>query len=331
MQKAKMQNYSRHIASIGALLAGCVACGAGAQSYPTKTVRITSAYASGTGADLMTRLIAEKLSRWWGQGVVVEARPAGNGVLAIEAVKKSTPDGHDILVAGGGHLVISPILFRDLPYDTERDFAPVAALLQAPSMVAVSANGPYNSLGDIINAAKAKPGSVTFATLYIGSTQDIGGVMVELASKTQMLHVAFKENSQIFAAMINGDVGWTLTTIGSGQAFYKAGRIKYLAHTNKTPLAAFAKVPTMDEAGLSGMDFNVWAGFVVPRVTPTDRVAFVSRDINRAMAEADFQERAANLGVVSEVSTPASFGALIRSDIKVYADVIKRGNIKVEQ
>lgn len=331
MKKSRMQSYSRPIAWMGALLAGCVACGAAAQSYPAKTVRITSAYATGTGADLMTRIIAEKLSRSWGQGVVVEARPAGNGVPAIEAVKKSVPDGHDILIAGGGHLVISPILFRDLPYDTERDFASVAVLLQAPSMVAVSSNGPYNSLSDIINAARAKPGNVTFATLYIGSTQDIGGVMVELASKTQMHHVAFKENAQIFAAMINGDVGWTLTTIGSGQAFYKSGRIKYVAHTNKTPLAAFPKVPTMEEAGLSGMDFNVWAGFVVPRATPADRVAFISRDINRAMADADYQEKAANLGLVSEPSTPASFGALIRSDIKVYADVIKRGNIKVEQ
>jgi len=326
-----MNSYKRPVAWVGALLAAGFACGVAAQSYPTKTVRISSAYSTGTGADLLARLVAEKLSRWWGQGVVVEARPGGNGVPAIEAVKKSVPDGHDILVAGGGHLVISPILFRDLPYDTERDFAPVAVLLQAPSMVAVSANGPYNSLGDIINAAKNKPGSVTFATLYIGSTQDLGGVMVELASKTQMLHVAFKENSQIFSAMINGDVGWTLTTIGSGQAFYKAGRVKYVAHTNKTPLAAFPKVPTMEEAGLSGMDFNVWSGIVVARATPADRVAFISRDINRAMAEADYQEKAANLGVVSEPSTPASFGALIRSDIKVYADVIQRGKIKVEQ
>ncbi len=317
--------------SILGALAGVAFAGAAlAQSYPVKTVKITSAYPSGTGPDVTSRMIAEKLTKYWGQGVVVEARPGGNGVIAIEATKKAPPDGYEILVAGGGHLVINPLLIKDLPYDTARDFSSVAALFQAPSMLAVSANGPYNTLGDLLAAARARPGQVGFGTQYIGSTQHLGGVMIEQLSNTKMLHVAFKENAQLFTSLINGDIGWTLTTIATGQSFLKSGRIKYVAHTNKTPLQSFPTLPTIEQAGLPGMDFSVWAGMVVPKATPAERVAFISRDVNRAMAEPDFQTRMATFGFVAESSTPAAFDALIRSDIKLYADVIKRGNIKLD-
>ncbi len=326
-----MQSVSRRMVFLGAVLSGCIVCTVAAQSYPIKTVKITSAYATGTGPDLTSRLIADKLAKYWGQSVVVEARPGGNGVIAVEAVKKAPPDGHEILVAGGGHLVINPVLFRNLPYDTERDFASVAALFKAPSMLAVSATGPYNTLSDILAAAKAKPGQVGFGTQYIGSTQHLGGVMIELLSNTKMLHVAFKENAQLFIALINGDIGWTLTTIATGQSFLKSGRVKYIAHTNKTPLTGFPKLPTMDQAGLAGMDFSVWAGMVVPKATPAERVSFISRDINRAMAEPDFQEKMASFGFVAEPSSPANFDALIKSDIKLYTEVVKKGNVKVEQ
>jgi tripartite-type tricarboxylate transporter receptor subunit TctC len=313
------------------LLSGCLAGTVAAQAYPVKTVKITSAYPSGTGPEITARLIADKLSKYWGQGVVVEARPGGSGLIALEATKKASADGYEILVAGGGHLVINPVLFNDLPYDTERDFAPLAAMFQAPSMVAVSATGPYNSLGDILAAARAKPGQVSYGTQYVGSTQHLGGVMIELLSNTKMLHVSFKENAQLFTAIINGDLGWALTTVATGESFLKAGRIKYIAHTNKTPLPAFPKLPTMEQAGLPGMDFSVWVGMVVPKATPADRVSFISRDINRAMAEPDFQERMASFGFVSPPSSPSSFDALIKSELKLYTDVVRRGNIKVQR
>ncbi|MFM9970717.1 MAG: Bug family tripartite tricarboxylate transporter substrate binding protein [Burkholderiales bacterium] len=324
------RTFSSGASILVAVVAAITAYSVAAQSFPIKTVKITSAYPVGAGPDLTARLIAEKLTKYWGQSVVVEARPGGNGVIAMEAAKKSMPDGYEILVAGGGHLVINPILFKDLPYDTERDFAPVAALFQAPSMLTVSANGPYNSLADILAAARAKPGQIPFGTQYIGSTQHLGGVMIEQLSNTKMLHVAFKENAPLFTALINGDTAWSLTTIATGQPFFKSGRVKYVAHTNKTPLAGFPKLPTMEQAGLPGMNFSVWAGMVVPKATPAERVAFLSRDINRAMAEPDFQEKLTAFGFVAEQSSPANFDALIRSDIKLYTDVIKRGNIKVE-
>ncbi len=325
-----MRQFAYGVLFLGAAVSAMAASTVAAQSFPVKTVKITSAYPSGAGPDLTSRLIAEKLTRYWGQSVVVEARPGGNGIIAIEAAKKSTPDGYEILVAGGGHLVINPVLFKDLPYDTERDFAPVAALFQAPSMLTVSANGPYNSLLDILAAARAKPGQIAFGTQYIGSTQHLGGVIIEQLSNTRMLHVAFKENAPLFTALINGDTAWSLTTIATGQPFFRSGRVKYVAHTNKTPLAGFPNVPTMEQAGLPGMNFSVWAGMVVPKATPGDRVAFLSRDINRAMAEPDFQEKLAGFGFVAEQSSPVNFHALIKSDIKLYTDVIKRGNIKVE-
>ncbi len=330
-RRASMRDCFHSLATLGVLFTACFSASLNAQGFPVKTVKITSAYPSGAGPDLTSRLIAERLTRYWGQSVVVEARPGGNGVIAIEAAKKSAPDGYEILVAGGGHLVINPVLFRDLPYDMERDFAPVVTMFQAPSMLTVSASGPYNSLGDILAAARAKPGQVAFGTQYIGSTQHLGGVIIEQLSNTKMLHVAFKENAPLFTALINGDTAWSLTTIATGQPFYKSGKVKYVAHTNRTPLAAFPKVPTMEQAGLPGMNFSVWAGMVVPRATPPDRIAFISRDINRAMAEPDFQEKVSALGFVAEPSSPANFDALIKSDIKLYTDVIRRGNIKVDQ
>jgi tripartite-type tricarboxylate transporter receptor subunit TctC len=235
-----------------------------------------------------------------------------------------------MLVAGGGHMVINPVTNRSLPYDTERDFAPVAINFQAPSFVAVSANGPYKTMGDIVAAARSNPGKVAAGTQYLGSTQHLTAVMIELMSKTQMLHVPFKENSQLFASLINGDIGWTLATKATADPFVKSGRVRLISHTAKSRLGSHPDLPTLEETGVGRMDSSVWAGIFVPRATPADRVAQINRDIMKAIAEPDFQQRIASMGLELPPHSPADFAQLIRSDFRMYGEVVQRGNIKLE-
>ena len=303
------------------LLAGQAA----AQSFPSRNVRITMPHSSGVAPSIFMRLIAEKLSKQWGRQVVVENKPGASGFIAIEAVKGAPRDGHELLALANSHLTINPALYRQLPYDPEKDFVPVAMALYASFFVTVATNGPYQSVPALIAAAKANPGKITYSSSYVGSPSHLGAADFEYRTGTKMLHVPYKDQSQMYIGIANRDIDWAFSTIGSALSLIKAGRIKVIALAAKKRAAVAPDVPTVEEAGgPAGFEIESWIGIVAPRGTPVEVIRMVNADIGRLMSDPEVLERMNLFGFDPAPMSPEEMAELIRADTKKSAEIVKR-------
>ena len=315
----------------GLMLALAVATSAALAQFPTKTVKIAVPYASGTGPEVLTRLLAEKLSATWGKPVVVEAKPGASGFIAIEGIKNSAPDGHELLIAANGHMAINPALYRELPYDPEKDLTPVAMVYTTPHFLAVASNGPYQSVPALIAAAKANPGKLAYASSYIGSPAHLGSAELEYLTGTQMIHVPFKDQNQAFVSIANGEVTWMFTTLASAMPMMKAGRIKLLAIAAKKRLASQPDIPTLGEAGgPAALDVTAWIGLFAKNGTPRDIVRKINADVTRQLSAPEFVERMRISGWEAAPGTPEQVAEQIRADTKKYAELVRRTGAKAD-
>jgi tripartite-type tricarboxylate transporter receptor subunit TctC len=302
-----------------------------AQSFPSKMVKITAPYSSGAGPAIFMRVMADKLSRTWGQQVIVDSRPGASGFIAIEAVKNAAPDGHEILVVSNAHVAINPALYKKLPYDPEKDFVPVARIYYTPFFITVSTPGPYATVPSLIAAAKANPGKVSYGSSYVGSPSHLGSAEFEYLTGTRMIHVPYKDQSQMYAAIANGDVGWAFSTLASALPLMKAGRLKLLAIAAAKRLKTLPDVPTVEEAGgPAGFEIDSWLALLAPRGTPPDIVRRINAEVNKQLAQPDVLERMQFLGFEPAPSTPEQLAELIRSDTKRYAELVRRTGATAE-
>ena len=222
-----------------------------AQTYPSKVVKITAPYSAGAGPAVFARILAEKLSRAWSQQVLVDPRPGASGFIAIEAVKNAAPDGHELLVVSNAHVAINPALYKKLPYDPDKDFATA---------------GPYQNVRALIAAAKADPRAVTYGSSYVGSPSHLGSAEFEFLTGTKMIHVPFKDQSQMYVSIANGDVGWAFSTLGSALPLIQSGKIKLIAIASKERLKTLPDVLTVEEAGgPAGFEVGSWLALLAPR------------------------------------------------------------------
>jgi tripartite-type tricarboxylate transporter receptor subunit TctC len=304
---------------------------AAAQSFPMRTVRIVSPYPTGAGPDTVARLLAEKIAKSWGQQVIVEARPGGNGFIAIDAVKKATPDGHDVVMLDSGHVAVNPTLFKRLPYDVDRDFAPAALIYRTDFLVAVAADGPYKTVGDLIAAAKRSPGRISYATPFVGSPSHLGSALLEMRTGTQMLHVPFKETSQMVAAVASGEVSWTLSTLATTGPLVRAGKVKLIAIAARSRLPSQPEIPTvLESGGPADYEVNAWVALLAPKATPPGNIAAINREVNRALGEADIRERLATFGFTPLPSSPRELGELIRADTQKYGELVRQTGATID-
>jgi tripartite-type tricarboxylate transporter receptor subunit TctC len=311
-----------------AMLAASAAC---AQSFPSKPVRIMSVFAAGLSPDIYLRVVADKLGRYWGQQVIVEPRPGGNGLVGINALKKAVPDGHELLLLGNVHLTMNPLLVKTPQYDAENDFVPVTYIAQAPFFMYVAGNSPYRSVADIVAAAKKDPEKIIYSTPYSGSPPHLGGAVLALQTGTKMLAVHFKEGSQINTAVVNGDVAFTITTAGSAAPMVKSGHLRTLALAAPQRSPDAPEVPTVEESGgPKGFEVEAWASLVAPRGTPIEVANRIAADIARALAEPDVRERYKALGVLPASTTPADMTRRIRTALKSNAEIVQRLGITAE-
>ena len=307
----------------------------GAQSpgaaFPSRPVRITSPFPTGLTPDVTLRMVAEKLSRTWNQPVIVEARPGGNGLIAIGALKKASADGHELLLLTNAHLSINPHLLKSPPYNAEADFAPVSTMFTAPFFLVVSATGPYKSIQDLVAAARASPGRITYSSPSVGSIPHLGGAMLAHLTGTQMTAVHFKEGAPMFTTIVNGDVSFIVSTAGSAAALIKAGKLRYLAAVRPARYVGEPDVPTVREAGgPPQFDVETWGGVVAPKAVPADVIRRLGADFARALAEPDLRERFRALGFEAKSSTPAEMAALIRSESGRYGELVKKIGITAD-
>jgi tripartite-type tricarboxylate transporter receptor subunit TctC len=302
-----------------------------AQAFPSRTVRINVPFSAGSGPDVFVRVLAERLSKLWGRQVLVDARPGGNGFIAIEAVKKAPPDGHELLIVANSHMAINPNLMKKLPYDPEKDFVPVALLFRNSFFITVASDSPYQSVPALIAAAKANPGKLSYGTPYVGSPPHLGSALFEYLTGTKMIHVPFKDTTQIFISVANGDVSWAFGSVGSTAPIVKTGKLKLIAIGAKSRLPTHPDIPTIEEAGgPPGVLVDAWTGLIAPRGTPEAVVRRINGDIVRQLGEADILERLRILGFEAAPVTPEAFGEIIRSDIKRMGEIIRRVGVTAD-
>jgi tripartite-type tricarboxylate transporter receptor subunit TctC len=296
-----------------------------AQVFPTKTVKITMPHSPGVAPSIFMRLIAEKLAKQWGRQVVVENKPGASGFIAFESMKNAARDGHELLAVANSHMTINPSLYSKLPYDPEKDFVPVAMVLRASFFITVASNGPYQSVPALIAAAKANPGKLTYSSSYVGSPSHLGAADFEYRTGTRMLHVPYKDQSQMYIAIANRDIDWAFSTIGSALSLIKAGRIKVIALAARQRAAIAPDVPTVEEAGgPAGFEIDSWIGLVAPRGTPPEVIRVINTDINRLMADPEILERMNLFGYEPAPATPDEIAELIRVDTRKNAEIVRR-------
>jgi tripartite-type tricarboxylate transporter receptor subunit TctC len=302
-----------------------------AQTYPSKVVKITAPYSAGAGPAVFTRVIAEKLSRAWSQQVLVDPRPGASGFIAIEAVKNAVPNGHELLVVSNAHVAINPALYKKLPYDPDRDFVPVAMFYRTPFFLTVASAGPYQNVRALIAAAKANPGTVTYGSSYVGSPSHLGSAEFEFLTGTKMIHVPFKDQSQMYVSIANGDVGWAFSTLGSALPLIQSGKIKLIAIASRERLKTQPDVPTIEEAGgPAGFEVGSWLALVAPRGTPPDVVQRINAEVNRQLVDSDVKLQLQNFGFEGAPGTPEQLAETIRIEAKKYGELVRRTGATAE-
>ena len=304
---------------------------AAAQGWPAKPVRIVVAYPPGGGIDVMTRQIAERLTQAWGQPVVVENKPGANTIVATDAVAKSAPDGYTVLMTTDATFSINPHLYKKLPFDTQRDFMPVTMLVLLQQMLVAHPALPASTLDELIKLAKAKPGSINYASYGSGSQPHLSGEMLKNKAGIDLVHVPYKGISLAVPAVMAGEVQLTFAGIATSTAPLKAGRIKALAigGTQRSPL--FPQVPTFAELGFPEVETHAWFGFFVPAGSPREAVTRIYQDTKKVLDDPEFrQKQLIDRGYEVVGSGPDEFAAYIRKDSESRARAVKISGARAE-
>ena len=317
-----------------AFLAACLslyATAGSAQTFPTQNVRMISPFPAGSGPDVMARIVGERLGAAWKQGVVIDARPGANGFLAMGAVKQAPPTGYDLLLADVGHLSISPSLFKNLPYDPKDDYVPIGGLYRTAFFVVVGANSPLQSIKDLIAAAAAKPGKVTYGSNSVGGPLHLGAAQVEQVTGTKMLHVPYKEISQLYLAVATGEVDWAMGSLASAGPLLKAGKVRLLAVADNVRSPAQPTIPTFEEANAGkGVVARTWLALLAPKGTPAAVVNTVNHSLNEVLKQKEVADKFSAFGFVPYPTTSAAISTLIDTETVFYADMVKRTGASAE-
>jgi tripartite-type tricarboxylate transporter receptor subunit TctC len=315
----------------GALTAAALPMGAFAQQFPTKPVRIITPFPVGGGPDGVARLVADKLSRAWGQPVVVENRPGGNGFIAIDAFKRGAKDGTDMIVLDNVHLAAYPALFKKLPYDPVKDFDTLLPLFKTYFFFTVATDSKYKTVGDIIADAKAHPGKLNFGSWSIGNPVHLGSEMFASATGIKMEHVLYKETTQLYTSVSTGELAFALGSAATAGPLQRAGKLRFLAVTAPQRNAAFPDVPTVGESGgPKGFEVTGWNAIAVPPGLPPAVTDKIKKDIETALASPDVLEKFKSFGYEPFPQTRDQFNQFVKSETQRFGDVIRKANITLD-
>jgi tripartite-type tricarboxylate transporter receptor subunit TctC len=307
------------VAAVLGLLALNIAC---AQQYPTKPVRCIV----GPGPDALARVIGQKLGEAWGHPVVVDQRGGGGGTISAEVVAKAPPDGYTVLLATGTHLIL-PSLYK-VPYDMQKDFAPVTLVASTPFILAVHPAVPVKSVSELVQLAKAKPGALNYATGGSGTPPHLATELFKSMTGVNMVHVPYKTVAAAITDLMAGQVQVMFTVGPAGLPQVRAGKIRGIAVSTAKRSSFVPELPSVAEAGLAGFDVFGWNGILAPAKTPQPVIAKFHAGVVNALKLADVQQRLEGLGFDPVGNTPEEFGQFIRTDIARWAKLIKSANVK---
>lgn len=313
-----------------ALLLVGIAHGAGAQTYPLKAIHIVIGFAPGGAADVLARTIAQGLSERWSQPVVVENRPGASGMIAAAAVARASPDGYSMLIASPGEIAVNPALYKTIAYDPLRDFIPVTLAGDTPLILLVDPQSPVRTVDDLVRLARSKPGEVTYASAGAGSAPHLAAKYLELLTGTSFLHVPYNGGSQAVAAMLSKDVAFYFSGLPPAVGQIRAGRLRAIAVTGPKRTLLAPDIPTFEELGLKDFDITNWFAVFMPAGTPKAIVAKAQSEIARVLAVPAVRERLAAQGLEAIGSTSEELDRFVHLQSSKYADLIKRGGIRIE-
>ncbi len=315
--------------AVGFVLAALLA-GAQAQNYPSRPIRFIVPIAAGGGADLVARVIAERLSRNLGQQVVVENRAGGGTVIGAELVARSPADGYTWLLGTATSHAINASLVKKLPYDPVKDFAPIALVAVLPQIIVIHPALPAASLKDFIALAKKRPGEILFGSPGNGSNNQLGAEMLNIVAGIKTLHVPYKGAGPAITDLLAGHLQFMFTTIPPALPQVKAGRLRALAVAGAKRSALLPELPTTAEQGARGVEAASWNGILLPAGVPRDIITRLHAEIGVVMKQPEVIERLAGAGVEAAMTSPEEFAAYIESETARYAKVVKSSGARVD-
>ncbi|MDO5289643.1 MAG: tripartite tricarboxylate transporter substrate binding protein [Pseudomonadota bacterium] len=301
-----------------------------APAWPAKPVRLIVPFPAGGGTDAIARELANTLSTTAGYTFVMENKPGSGGNLGVDAAAKAAPDGYTFVLGQTSNLAINPTLYSKLPYDPRKDLTPVSLVASAPLALVVAANSPFKTLDDIIQAAKAKPGSVNYATSGNGTVAHLTAELLQKEAGVQMTHVPYKGAAQGATDVIGGLVQVYVSSIPTLMGYIKNGKMRPIAVTSAKRADDLPQVPTVAESGYKGFEAVTWFGVLGPAQLPAPIVAKFNADIQKALQDPKLRERLGSQGAEVTGSTAAQFGQLIQGDLTRWAGIVKASGAKVE-
>ena len=297
--------------------------------FPSKPVHIVVPFTAGGSADFFARLIGQRLAEVWNQQVVVDNRPGASTVIGTQFVARSPADGHTILVMANS-FTINPSLRATLPYDNNKDFAPITQLVTSSNVIVVHPSVPAKTLAEFVALARAKPGSLNYSAVGPGTTQHVAAEMFKLAAKIDMAYVPFAGGAPAVLAVLGGHVGVSVANVQEVVTHVEAGKLRALVVTSRERDPALKNVPTALESGFPDYVVTTWWGFVAPGGTPADVVAKISSDTGRVLKMPDISAKLVAQGLYAAPSTPSQFEAHIHAETARYAKIVKEAGIKAE-
>ena len=321
------------LAALESIVLACalaLALPASAQSFPSRPAKLVVPFPPGGPLDTTGRAIAQKLTEAWGQSVVVENKPGAGGNIGADLVAKSPPDGYTVVMGALSTHAVNPSLYPKMPYDAQKDFAPITLVAITPNVLVVNPALPVHSVKELVAYAKAHPGKLSFGSGSNGSAGHLAGELFKVDAGVDMVHIPYKGAAPAMQALLAGDTQLMFDNLASAMAQVKAGKLRALAVTTAQRSKLAPDLPTMAEAGVPGFDISTWFGLLAPAGTPPEVVAKWNADVTKILSAPDMRERLAAQGAEAAPDSPAEFTRFIASELAKYARIVKASGAKVD-
>ena len=302
-----------------------------AESYPSRPVRMILPVAPSGGSDITARAIAPKLIEYLGQQVIIDNRPGGGGTVGMSLAARAAPDGYTFIQSSIGPTAVDQSLHSKMPYDTVKDFTPIARAVSALNILVVHPSLPVHSVKDMIDYAKKNSGKLNYGSSGLGHADHLAGELFNSMVGVKMQHIAYKGGAPAMTELLGNNIQLIFSTVSTAVSFIKAGRIRPIAVTSAKRVSLFPDIPTVAEGGLPGFEVDNWYCFLGPRGMPKPIVARLHRDLNRALEQPDVKQRLESFGIFPFLlPTPEAFGDYVKAEIKKYAKVVADAGIKAD-
>jgi tripartite-type tricarboxylate transporter receptor subunit TctC len=327
--KTSLQTQRRGIVVACTLALGLFANSAMAQAWPAKPISLVVPFPPGGTTDVLARALAEKLSVALGQTVIVESKPGAGATLGADYVAKSKPDGYTLLM-GAVHHTIASSVYKKLPYDFQKDFAPITTVALVPNVLVVNAANPAKTVKELVAQAKTEPNKLAYGSNGNGTAQHLIGTQFENASGAQILHVPYKGSGPLTTDLLGGQISMSFDTITPVLQHIQAGKLRALAVTTAKRASALPDVPTLDESGMKGFDIGTWFGVLAPVATPKDIVARLNAEAVKVIQSPEFKKRMAEIGAEPQGGSPEQMAKQIKDETEKFAGMVKAAHVVIE-